>query len=104
MEIWQKIKSLYTGNGKLFTWFATLMFLYFLWSWFFGSGNTIPIWMDAKEEYRNQVSQIEYYKSEIEKIDKSISLLESDKDSLEKFAREEYQFAAPGEDVYIVVE
>ena len=102
MEIWEKIKGLYTGPGKFFTWFVTLWLLYFTWSWFFGSGNTIPIWINAKKEYRNQNAQIEVYKKEMAEMDAAIDRLESNPDTLEKFAREQYQFAAPGEDVYLL--
>ena len=34
-------------------------------------------------------------------MDKEIDLLTTNKDSLEKFAREEFHFASPGDDVYI---
>lgn len=102
MEIWQKIKNLYTGKGKWFALFVTAWLVYFTWTWFFGSGNTIPIWLDAKKEYREQNAQIETYKKEMEEMDAAINRRKSNLDSLEKFAREQYQFAAPGEDVYII--
>ena len=41
---------------------------------------------------------------EIEKMDMIIDQRESNLDTLEKFAREQYRFAAPGEDVYIIEE
>jgi cell division protein FtsB len=37
-------------------------------------------------------------------MDESIEDLKTDRDSLEKFAREQFHFAVPGEDVYIVEE
>jgi cell division protein FtsB len=37
-------------------------------------------------------------------MDKEIGALTGNRDSLEKFARETYHFAAPGEDVYLVGE
>lgn len=39
---------------------------------------------------------------QIETMDASITDRESVRDSLEKFAREQYGFAAPGEDVYLM--
>ena len=54
--------------------------------------------MDIKAQER----AIEQYNAEIEEMDKRINMLKTDKDTLEKFAREQYNFAAPGEDVYIV--
>ncbi|MBE6240712.1 MAG: hypothetical protein E7115_04360 [Bacteroidales bacterium] len=104
MEIWQKIKNLYTGDNKWFVWFVTLWLLYFTWSWLFGSGNTIFHWIDAKKEYRKQNAEKEYYRGEIEDMDRIMKERESNLDSLEKYAREQHGFAAPGEDVYIIEE
>ena len=102
MEIWQKIKNLYTGSSRWFAWFVTLWLLYFTWSWLWGDGNTIFHWLDAKKEFRSQNAQIEHYREEIEKMDMVIDQRESNLDTLEKFAREQYLFAAPGEDVFVI--
>lgn len=59
-------------------------------------------WIEAGVTIRSQEKQIEYYKGEIERLDREAGMLASDRDSLEKFAREEYDFAKEGEDVYIV--
>ena len=58
-------------------------------------------WVKAGIEIRNQERQKEWYMGEIERLDTEIETLKNDRDSLEKFAREEFLFAAPGEDVYI---
>ena len=42
------------------------------------------------------------YKKEIGRMDDSINERTTDVDSLEKFARERFHFAAPGDDVYII--
>ena len=42
------------------------------------------------------------YKKEIGRMDDSINERTTDVDSLEKFARERFYFAAPGDDVYII--
>ncbi len=102
MGIWQNIKNLYTGENRTFTWFVTLWLLYFAWSWLFGSGNTIPQYLDSKQELRSQNDSIEYYRNELEKLDKIIQERESNVEVLEKYAREQYNFAAPNEDVYII--
>ncbi len=44
-----------------------------------------------------------YYKEKIIQDRQSIKLLETDKESLEKFAREQYLMKAPDEDVFIIV-
>ena len=54
--------------------------------------------MDIKAQER----AIEQYNAEIEEMDKRINMLKTDKDTLEKFAREHFHFAAPGEDVYVI--
>lgn len=58
-------------------------------------------WGRAKYESARQKRQIENYEFEIKAMDKEIDLLTTNKDSLEKFAREEFHFASPGDDVYI---
>ena len=42
------------------------------------------------------------YQLEIVEMDNRIRELSGSRDSLEKFAREEFHFAVPGEDVYLV--
>lgn len=42
-------------------------------------------------------------KQEIEMIKRSLNMLK-DNESLERFAREEYRFKKPGEDVFVIVE
>ena len=44
---------------------------------------------------------MEFYRRDIERMDREIEALSQNKDSLEKFARENFHFAAPGDDVYI---
>ena len=41
-------------------------------------------------------------RSDIDAMNEEIEALTNSRDSLEKFARETYHFAAPGEDVYII--
>ena len=45
---------------------------------------------------------MEIYRNEIEDMRRKVQMLESNRDSLEKFAREQFYFAAPGEDVFVV--
>lgn len=76
----------------------TLLLVLFL---FLKTDNVIR-WIEAGVTIRRQEKQIEYYRNEIERLDKEATMLVSDRDSLEKFARENYDFAKEGEDVYIV--
>lgn len=72
-----------------------------LWLLFFAH-NSVLNWVRAQVEVKNQEKEIVRLRTEIEAMDGEIGQLSTDRDSLEKFARETYHFAAPGEDVYIV--
>jgi cell division protein FtsB len=78
---------------------CTALFLGFK---FIGPKVTITHWIKAKAEIRRQEKQMEQYRREIEAMDKDINELKNNKDSLEKFAREQFHFAAPDEDVYLI--
>lgn len=47
-------------------------------------------------------SQIDYYREKTEQDKKKLKLLESDKDQIEKFARENYLLKKDDEDVFVV--
>ena len=68
----------------------------------FVNQNNIVRWIKAGFEIRNQERLIERYGAEIKDMDRQIHGLTSNKDSLEQFARENFGFAEPGDDVYIV--
>lgn len=68
----------------------------------FLSHSSVLNWVRANVEIRRQERQMEKYRSEIDEMDAEIQALTNSRDSLEKFARETYHFAAPGEDVYVI--
>ena len=68
----------------------------------FLSHSSVLNWVRANVEIKRQERQMEKYRREIDEMDAEIRALTDSKDSLEKFARETYHFAAPGEDVYIL--
>ena len=68
----------------------------------FLSHSSVLNWVRANIEIRRQERQMDKYRQEIDEMDAEIRALTDSKDSLEKFARETYHFAAPGEDVYLV--
>lgn len=80
---------------------ATVAFL--VWIIFIDSNNIIR-WASDLEELSVQQRQIEYYKNAIKQRDEQLKELRSNKDSLEKFAREQYFFHAPDEEVFIIDE
>lgn len=54
------------------------------------------------EKIRNQEKEIKHYQKEIEINSKKLNDLHTDKEGLERFAREEYFMKKPNEDVYII--
>lgn len=75
--------------------------LFFLVITFYTDDNLLG-WISAKFQIKSQEAQIEYYQQEIDKMNKKLNLLSNDRDTLEKFAREQFHFASPGDDVYIL--
>ena len=96
-----KIRDIYTGEHRRFAWFATIVTGLFLIFWLVGSGNTFIHWAKAGAEIRRQEKMIREYERQNAEMDSRIDMLRNDKDTLEKFAREQFYFAAPGDDVYI---
>ena len=79
--------------------FITPLFLLFVG---FITENNLVRWVRAGFEIRGQERMIEKYSAEIKEMDRQIHGLTSSKDSLERFARENFGFAEPGDDVYII--
>ena len=82
--------------------FVALATAVFLFIWVVGPGNTVIHWAKAKMDINAQEKEIEQYRKDLEEMEKRINMLKTDKDTLEKFAREQYYFTAPGEDVYVI--
>ena len=98
----KKIRNLYKGEHGTFFKFVTFCVTVFIVLWIVGPGNTVLQWARSKSDLRLQKKQMELYQKDIEQMRRQVRMLESNRDSLEKFAREQFYFAAPGEDVYIV--
>ncbi len=64
--------------------------------------NNIIRWAGDYIEVLRQEKAIRQYNRDINAIDEKLDELTSDKDSLEKFAREQYYFHKKDEDVFIV--
>ena len=68
----------------------------------FLSHSSVLNWVRANLEIQRQERQMERLRNDIDAMNEEIQALTNSRDSLEKFARETYHFAAPGEDVYII--
>lgn len=96
-----KLKDLWNGEHRSFVRYAILITVYFLGKVLFFGQNSMWRWAKASAELRSQRRQMEQYTREINSMDRQIRMLSDDRDSLEKFARENFLFAAPGDDVFI---
>lgn len=76
---------------------------FFVWILFIDTSN-IFVWLRDMGTVASQERQKEYFKEAIKLTDEKLKELESNKDSLEKFAREQYLFHEPDEEVFVVVE
>lgn len=64
--------------------------------------NNVGQMIRSRITLRSQRQQMEFYEREISKMDRKLEQLKSERDSLEKFAREEYFYLMDGEDVFIL--
>lgn len=80
---------------------VTVFFL--VWVLFIDTNNLF-VWLGDLGTVSSQQRQMEYYRKAIKQTDEKLNELTSNKDSLEKFAREQYLFHQKDEEVFIVVE
>ena len=76
--------------------------VFFVWITFFDSNSLIKC-SRVVSSINSQEKEKKYYKNEIESIEEKLNELSSNRDSLEKFAREQYKFHKEDEDVYIIL-
>jgi len=81
--------------------FSTLIFFVIV---CFLKHDNIFRWIGYGFTVREQKKQIEWYYREIKELDRQIEAMSTDRDTLEKYAREKFYFAEPGDDVYIIEE
>jgi cell division protein FtsB len=58
-------------------------------------------WVQTGFELRRQRKEIEYYEKQIRDLDSRIESLSTNRDTLEAYAREQFLFSEPGDDVYL---
>ena len=63
--------------------------------------DSVVRWIQTGVELRRQKKEIEYYQKEIRRLDSQIDGLSNNRDTLESYAREHFNFAEPGDDVYL---
>ncbi len=80
---------------------VTIAFILFI--SFIDTNNLISLFKDLRE-VAAQERQKKYYREAIIKADENLQELSSNKDSLERFAREQFFFHEADEDVFVVEE
>ena len=58
----------------------------------------------AEITVHKQNREMQYYRRQIDELDRRIGILSNDRDTLETLAREQYLFAEPGDDVFLTKE
>ena len=99
-DIWDKSKDGNRSGQRSFLRFAiviTAVFVLFL----FVKKDSVVRWVQAGFTIRQQERRIEQLRQDNDRMDARIHMLSSSRDSLEQFAREQFGFAEPGDDVYI---
>ncbi|MBR4826945.1 MAG: septum formation initiator family protein [Bacteroidales bacterium] len=100
-DIWDRSKDGNRAPQRSFVRFAiviTAIFVLFL----FVKKDSVVRWAQAGFTLRSQERRIESLEQDNARLDEQIRLLSTSRDSLERYAREEFGFAEPGDDVYIV--
>ncbi|MBR0292363.1 MAG: septum formation initiator family protein [Bacteroidales bacterium] len=99
-DIWDREKDGNRAGQRSFLRFAiviTVVFVLFL----FIKKDSLVRWVQAGFTIRDQERRIEALKKDNDRLDAEIRMLSTSRDSLEQFAREQFGFAEPGDDVYI---
>ena len=93
LKIWPWVKNKYV---------ITLL-VFIIWMLFFDQ-NSLLDRIRMYSEIRQLEDEQEYYEQEIKKDSTRLHELTTDKDNLEKYAREQFYMKKPDEDVFVVIE
>jgi len=77
--------------------------LFFLWLLFFDNNNLIDRIKQLKDLHQLEQDR-KYYLERIEKDTRRLNELKTNRENLEKFAREQYLMKRPNEDIFIITE
>ncbi len=93
LKIWPVLRNKYVITISVFG----------IWMLFFDQNNLVDR-MRMSAEIRQMESDREYYIDQIEKDSTRLHELTTDKDNLEKYAREQFLMKKKNEDVFVVIE
>ncbi len=94
-------ERLYAGRRKLATWGLFVFAAYVAVHVIFGA-NGWMVYEKKKVEYRQVTAEVERVKAENQQLAEQIKLLQTDKKTIEKEAREQLKYARPGEVIYVM--
>ncbi len=100
-DIWDRSKDGSKKEQRSFLRYAivaTVLFLLFM----LLKKDSLVSWVQAGVTLRRQRRQIELYQRENEELDRRIRMMTGNRDTLERYAREHFFFAEPGDDVYVI--
>lgn len=101
-NLWKRSKDGSYASERSFLRYAIIATSFFLIFICFVTRDNIIRWVQALFEQRAQQRQIETLIQQNRELDARISTMSHNRDSLEKYARENFGFAEPGDDVYII--
>jgi cell division protein DivIC len=93
LKIWPVLRNKYVITISVFG----------IWMLFFDQNNLVDR-MRMSAEIRQMEADREYYIDQIEKDSTRLHELTTDKDNLEKYAREQFLMKKKNEDVFVVIE
>ena len=99
-DIWDREKDGNRAEQRSFIRFAIVITAIFVLFLFIKKDNLVR-WIQAGFTIGAQERRIEALKEDNARLDGEIHMLSTSRDSLERFARENFGFAEPGDDVYI---
>jgi len=82
--------------------YTIVVLIFFIWTMFLDKNNYYST-LTLKEEIRNLNKDKAYYEMKIFEDSTKYAELQSNKEMLEKFAREQYFMKKPDEDIYVIV-
>jgi cell division protein FtsB len=83
--------------------YAITILVFIVWILFFDQNNLMNRFSSIKKLKKLEKEKI-YYKNKIQEDQKRIKELTSDKNDLEKFAREKYLMKKDNEDIFVIIE
>lgn len=90
-------------QGRFFKYALIATGIFLVYVTFLSSDNLIH-WIRSGMELRQQEREMGRYRREIGRMEEKIDSLSNDTETLERFAREQFHFCRPDEDVYLIEE